>query len=82
MPASAARAIMAAGLDVILGDPQVKSVFVNVFGGITSCVAGADGKPFTTALNPFTQSPDFFFPQPAMGVGIGVDGVGATFFHS
>nr|WP_245325342.1 ADP-forming succinate--CoA ligase subunit beta [Microbacterium amylolyticum] len=35
--------IMAAGLDVILGDPQVKSVFVNVFGGITSCVAVAEG---------------------------------------
>ncbi|MDP3952186.1 ADP-forming succinate--CoA ligase subunit beta [Microbacterium sp.] len=35
--------IMAAGLDVILGDEQVKSVFVNVFGGITSCVAVADG---------------------------------------
>jgi succinyl-CoA synthetase beta subunit len=34
---------MAAGLDVILGDPQVKSVFVNVFGGITSCVAVANG---------------------------------------
>ena len=27
----------------ILGDEQVKSVFVNVFGGITSCVAVADG---------------------------------------
>jgi len=35
--------IMAAGLDVILGDSQVKSVFVNVFGGITSCVAVANG---------------------------------------
>src|SRR3546814_14309048 len=34
---------MAAGLDVILGDEQVKSVFVNVFGGITSCVAVAEG---------------------------------------
>jgi succinyl-CoA synthetase beta subunit len=34
---------MAAGLDVILGDEQVKSVFVNVFGGITSCVAVAKG---------------------------------------
>jgi len=34
---------MAAGLDVILGDAQVKSVFVNVFGGITSCVAVAEG---------------------------------------
>jgi succinyl-CoA synthetase beta subunit len=39
----ASAEIMAAGLDVILGDPQVKSVFVNVFGGITSCVAVADG---------------------------------------
>jgi succinyl-CoA synthetase beta subunit len=35
--------VMAAGLDVILGDPQVKSVFVNVFGGITACDAVADG---------------------------------------
>ena len=35
--------VMAAGLDVILGDEQVKSVFVNVFGGITSCVAVAEG---------------------------------------
>jgi len=39
----ASAEVMAAGLDVILGDPQVKSVFVNVFGGITSCVAVADG---------------------------------------
>jgi succinyl-CoA synthetase beta subunit len=34
---------MAAGLDVILGDPDVKSVFVNVFGGITACDAVANG---------------------------------------
>lgn len=39
----ASAEIMAAGLDVILGDEQVKSVFVNVFGGITSCVAVANG---------------------------------------
>ncbi|AYF97490.1 ADP-forming succinate--CoA ligase subunit beta [Protaetiibacter intestinalis] len=39
----ASAEVMAAGLDVILGDPQVKSVFVNVFGGITSCVAVANG---------------------------------------
>ncbi|MGV3732415.1 MAG: ADP-forming succinate--CoA ligase subunit beta [Microcella sp.] len=39
----ASAEVMAAGLDVILGDPQVKSVFVNVFGGITSCLAVADG---------------------------------------
>ncbi|WP_111720656.1 ADP-forming succinate--CoA ligase subunit beta [Homoserinimonas sp. OAct 916] len=35
--------VMANGLDVILGDEQVKSVFVNVFGGITSCDAVAHG---------------------------------------
>ena len=34
---------MATGLDVILGDPHVKSVFVNVFGGITACDAVANG---------------------------------------
>ena len=39
----ASAEVMAAGLDVILGDPQVKSVFVNVFGGITSCDAVARG---------------------------------------
>ncbi|MEV7756088.1 ADP-forming succinate--CoA ligase subunit beta [Microbacterium sp. NPDC089180] len=39
----ASATVMAAGLDVILGDEQVKSVFVNVFGGITSCVAVAEG---------------------------------------
>lgn len=39
----ASATVMANGLDVILGDPQVKSVFVNVFGGITSCVAVAEG---------------------------------------
>ncbi len=39
----ASAEIMAAGLDVILGDEQVRSVFVNVFGGITSCVAVANG---------------------------------------
>jgi succinyl-CoA synthetase beta subunit len=35
--------VMAAGLDVILNDSQVKSVFVNVFGGITACDAVANG---------------------------------------
>lgn len=39
----ASAEIMAAGLDVILNDPQVKSVFVNVFGGITACDAVANG---------------------------------------
>ncbi len=39
----ASAEIMAAGLDVILGDPQVKSVFVNVFGGITACDQVARG---------------------------------------
>ena len=40
---AASAEVMAAGLDVILNDPQVKSVFVNVFGGITACDAVANG---------------------------------------
>ena len=39
----ASAEVMAAGLDVILGDQDVKSVFVNVFGGITACDAVANG---------------------------------------
>jgi succinyl-CoA synthetase beta subunit len=39
----AAAEVMAAGLDVIRGDEQVRSVFVNVFGGITACDAVANG---------------------------------------
>ena len=39
----ASAEVMANGLDVILNDDQVKSVFVNVFGGITACDAVANG---------------------------------------
>jgi succinyl-CoA synthetase beta subunit len=39
----ASAQVMADGLDVILNDEQVRSVFVNVFGGITACDAVADG---------------------------------------
>ncbi|MGH3386908.1 MAG: ADP-forming succinate--CoA ligase subunit beta [Nocardioidaceae bacterium] len=39
----ASAEVMANGLHIILGDDQVKSVFVNVFGGITSCDAVANG---------------------------------------
>ena len=39
----ASAQVMADGLEIILSDPDVKSVFVNVFGGITSCDAVADG---------------------------------------
>ncbi len=39
----ASAEVMANGLEIILSDPQVKAVFVNVFGGITSCDAVADG---------------------------------------
>ncbi|MEU0526383.1 ADP-forming succinate--CoA ligase subunit beta [Streptomyces niveus] len=39
----ASAQVMADGLSVILSDPDVKSVFVNVFGGITACDAVADG---------------------------------------
>jgi succinyl-CoA synthetase beta subunit len=39
----ASAEVMANGLDIILGDPDVRSVFVNVFGGITACDAVANG---------------------------------------
>jgi succinyl-CoA synthetase beta subunit len=39
----ASAEVMANGLEIILGDPSVRSVFVNVFGGITACDAVADG---------------------------------------
>jgi succinyl-CoA synthetase beta subunit len=34
---------MANGLEIVLSDPSVRSVFVNVFGGITACDAVANG---------------------------------------
>ena len=39
----ASAQVMADGLGIILSDPSVKSVFVNVFGGITACDAVANG---------------------------------------
>ncbi len=39
----ASAEVMANGLHIIIEDPQVKSIFVNVFGGITACDAVADG---------------------------------------
>ncbi|GAA1558911.1 ADP-forming succinate--CoA ligase subunit beta [Kribbella hippodromi] len=39
----ASAEVMANGLEIILSDPQVRSVFVNVFGGITACDAVANG---------------------------------------
>ncbi|GAA4096607.1 ADP-forming succinate--CoA ligase subunit beta [Nonomuraea soli] len=39
----ASAEVMAAGLEIILSDPAVKSIFVNVFGGITACDAVANG---------------------------------------
>ena len=39
----ASAEVMANGLSIILGDSDVKSVFVNVFGGITACDAVANG---------------------------------------
>jgi succinyl-CoA synthetase beta subunit len=39
----ASAEVMAAGLEIIMSDPSVRSIFVNVFGGITSCDAVANG---------------------------------------
>ena len=46
----ASAEVMANGLEIILSDPSVKSVFVNVFGGITSCDAVANGIVSALAL--------------------------------
>jgi succinyl-CoA synthetase beta subunit len=45
----ASAKVMADGLSIIIGDPQVRSVFVNVFGGITACDEVARG--IVAALN-------------------------------
>jgi succinyl-CoA synthetase beta subunit len=39
----ASAEVMAAGLDIVLSDPSVKAVFVNIFGGITACDEVANG---------------------------------------
>ena len=39
----ASAEVMANGLDIVLNDPDVQAVFVNIFGGITSCEAVANG---------------------------------------
>lgn len=39
----ASAEVMANGLDIVLNDPDVQAVFVNVFGGITACDAVANG---------------------------------------
>ncbi len=39
----ASAEVMANGLEIVLSDPAVKSIFVNVFGGITACDAVANG---------------------------------------
>ncbi|HIW64252.1 MAG TPA: ADP-forming succinate--CoA ligase subunit beta [Candidatus Stackebrandtia excrementipullorum] len=49
----ASAAVMAAGLEVVLSDPAVKSVFVNVFGGITACDEVANG--IVGALNMLSE---------------------------
>jgi len=46
----ASAEVMANGLEIILSDPSVRSVFVNVFGGITSCDAVANGIVSALAL--------------------------------
>jgi len=46
----ASAQVMANGLEIVLSDPAVKSVFVNVFGGITACDAVANGIVHALAL--------------------------------
>jgi len=49
----ASAEVMANGLEIVLSDPDVRSVFVNVFGGITACDAVANG--ILSALDLLTQ---------------------------
>jgi succinyl-CoA synthetase beta subunit len=46
----ASAEVMANGLEIVLSDPAVRSVFVNVFGGITACDAVASGIVSAVAL--------------------------------
>jgi succinyl-CoA synthetase beta subunit len=46
----ASAEVMANGLEIVLSDPAVRSVFVNVFGGITACDAVANGIVSAIAL--------------------------------
>jgi succinyl-CoA synthetase beta subunit len=49
----ASAAVMANGLEIVLSDPAVRSVFVNVFGGITACDEVARG--ITSAFDLLAQ---------------------------
>jgi succinyl-CoA synthetase beta subunit len=60
--------VMADGLDIILGDPDVHSVFVNVFGGITACDQVATG--IVQALSMLGEGP----PAPAKPLVVRLDG--------
>jgi succinyl-CoA synthetase beta subunit len=57
--------VMADGLDIILGDPDVHSVFVNVFGGITACDQVATG--IVQALDLLGKDPNRLGKDPSLG---------------
>ena len=61
----ASAQVMADGLSIILGDPDVKSVFVNVFGGITACDAVANG---------IVQALELLGPQATKPIVVRLDG--------
>ena len=52
----ASAEVMANGLEIVLSDPSVRSVFVNVFGGITACDAVANG--IVSAIGMLTERGD------------------------
>ena len=52
----ASAEVMANGLEIVLSDPSVRSVLVNVFGGITSCDAVANG--IVSAIGMLTERGD------------------------
>ena len=61
----ASAEVMANGLSIILGDSDVRSVFVNVFGGITACDAVANG---------IVQALDMLGPKATKPIVVRLDG--------
>ena len=68
----ASAQVMADGLAIILSDPDVRSVFVNVFGGITSCDAVASG--IVQALAILEQAADSAGGPPGIPLVVRLDG--------
>ena len=66
----ASAAVMAESLEIVLSDPQVESVFINVYGGITSCEAVANGIHEAVAQHSGSKQIDVRFDGNAAAEGL------------